>query len=56
MLRAVLDVAPIISKSAFTPKSLKVWSFKLRESPLLGNKDLLTSGELKLGTTKSLDD
>lgn len=50
-----LGVDSIGNETAFGSHSLVVSLVPLGESPLLGDNDELTAGELELGTTESFD-
>ena len=56
LLKEVLDVATIGLKTASSAGSDVVLTGELGEAPLLGDDDLLATGELELGTTESLHD
>ena len=55
VLAVVLNTNTIVRESAFSAHLLVVGAVPLRESPLAGDDDKLTAGELELGTTESLD-
>jgi hypothetical protein len=56
LLVQVLDVAAIGLETASSTLGDVVLAGELGEAPLLGDDDLLATGELELGTTKGLDD
>lgn len=55
MVGPVFHVAPIVGKPARLLPILVLLSLVLGESPLLGDVDLLATGELELGTPQSLN-
>merc|ERR1719445_2095777 len=56
MLRDVLDVDTIVLKSTISFHLSILLPGPLGEPVVLGDEDLLTSGELELGSSQSLDD
>merc|ERR1712243_340579 len=56
VLRNVLGAGSVVEQAASFPHLLVVGTVELGESPLLGDVNLLTAGELELGSPEGLDD
>ena len=56
MLRHVLDIGAVGSETSVGSHTLVNIVIPLAEAPLLAHVDLLTAGELELGTSECLND